>query len=110
MGGEPENVAVVPLAGEIDLASAPDAERRIAEAEKGEPSEIVLDLREVTFMDSSGLRILLAAHHRAGEQGREFALVSGPAVERLLEMTGLTGRLRVLDEPPDPGAGSPPSD
>jgi anti-sigma B factor antagonist len=110
MEGEPDNVAVISLAGEIDLATAPDAERRIAAAEKVEPSELVIDLREVTFMDSSGLRVLLAAHHRAGENSRDFALVSGPAVARLLEMTGLTGRIRLLDEPPAPGSGSPASD
>lgn len=100
--------AVVALEGEIDLASIPDAEERIAAAERGGPAELVIDVRRVTFMDSSGLRLLLAAHRRAGENGRGFALVRGSeSVDRLLKVTGLTGRLRLLDEPP---AGSASSD
>lgn len=110
MGTNRENVAVVTLAGEIDLSTAPDAERRIFEAEEGKPSELVIDLREVTFMDSSGLRVLLSAHSRAEENRCGFALVRGRAVERLLEMTGLAERLRMLDEPPAPGTDSRPSD
>ena len=101
MSAERETTVVVALEGEIDLSSAPDAERRIAEAEAGEPARIVIDLREVTFMDSSGLRVLLTAHRRADERGGGFALVRGPgAIERLLEVTGLSGRLEILDEPP----------
>ena len=100
MDQERETV-VVALEGEIDLSAAPDAERRIAQAEAREPGRLVIDLREVTFMDSSGLRVLLTAHRRADQAGRGFALVKGgEAVERLLDVTGLTGRLEILDEPP----------
>ena len=88
---------VVALEGEIDLSTAPEAERRIAEAEDAEPERLIVDLRAVTFMDSSGLRILLTAHRRAEEQGRGFALITGgDAVERLLSVTGLAGRIEVL--------------
>jgi anti-sigma B factor antagonist len=92
---------IVALEGEIDLALAPEAERLITEAEAREPGKLVIDLREVTFMDSSGLRILLTAHRRAEEAGRGFALVKGgDTVNRLLEVTGLSDRLELLEEPP----------
>ena len=100
MGEERETVVVV-LEGEIDLAAAPEAERKIADAEAREPGRLVIDLREVTFMDSSGLRVLLTAHRRSEQAGRGYALVKGgDAVARLLDVTGLTGRLELLDEPP----------
>ena len=101
MATDPDTVAVVALEGEIDLSSAPDVERRIQAAEQDEPAELVLDLRGVTFMDSSGLRVVLSAHHRTEERGARFAVVrGGDAVERLLEVTGLKSRLTTLDEPP----------
>lgn len=106
MGAEGE-VAVVAIEGEIDLASVGQIEERIAAAEGERPRQLVIDARAVTFMDSSGLRVLLAAHQRAQEDGREFALVRGSdTVDRLLEVTGLGKRLRLLDAPP----GEPPSD
>jgi anti-anti-sigma factor len=98
---EERETAVVALEGEIDLASVPDAERLIAEAEANSPGRLIVDLREVTFMDSSGLRVLLTAHRRAEEAGRGFALVrGGGTVNRLLDVTGLSERLELLDEPP----------
>ena len=92
---------VVALEGEIDLATVPEAERLITEAEAGNPGRLVIDLSQVTFMDSSGLRVLLTAHRRAEEDGRSFALVKGSdTVNRLLEVTGLAERLELLDAPP----------
>jgi anti-anti-sigma factor len=56
----------------------------------------VLDLRELTFIDSSGIRILVAEHHYAEQAEHEFSLISGPpAVQRTLEVCGLLGLLRV---------------
>lgn len=101
MGAEGE-VSVVALEGEIDLASVEQIERRIAAAERDDPKQLVIDLRGVTFMDSSGLRVLMAAYERARESGREFALVRGSeTVDRLLRVTGLAERLRLLDAPPE---------
>ena len=96
-----EDTTIVALEGEIDLAMVPDAERRIGDAEASQPGRLIIDLSEVTFMDSSGLRVILTAHRRAEEAGRGFAIVKGgDTVNRLLEVTGLAERLELLDEPP----------
>jgi anti-sigma B factor antagonist len=98
---EAPDTNIVTLEGEIDLALVPDAERQIAEAEASEPARLVIDLTDVTFMDSSGLRVILTAHRRAEEAGRSFAIVKGgDTVNRLLEVTGLSERLELLDERP----------
>jgi anti-anti-sigma factor len=50
---------------------------------------VILDLRQIEFMDSTGLRVVLSAHQRAHETGRRFALVRGAdQVERVLTVTG----------------------
>ena len=98
---EAQDTAVVALEGEIDLSMVPDAERLIAEAEASEPGRLIIDLSDVTFMDSSGLRVLLTAHRRAEEAGRDFAIVKGgDTVNRLLDVTGVAERLELLDRPP----------
>jgi hypothetical protein len=59
---------------------------------------IVVDLRELEFMDCSGLRVVWAAHRREGER---LVLVRGPDhVQRVFEISGLVTLLRFVDEPP----------
>lgn len=92
----------VALRGELDLAAAPVAEAALAKAEATADGagEIVIDLRELTFMDSTGLRLLVTADRRASAGGRALVVVRGPAeVQRVIEVTGLDGRLRLVDEP-----------
>jgi anti-sigma B factor antagonist len=82
-------------AGEIDIATAP-AVRRALIATVGN-RRLVLDLRGVEFMDTSGLKLLVSEHRRARERGGTFAIVQGPArVQRLLDVAGLTGRLHAV--------------
>jgi anti-sigma B factor antagonist len=90
----------VVLAGELDIASTQGLEDELAAIEANSPGTLVLDLRGVEFIDSTGLRALIAADERARSQGRRLAVVSGPnAVERLLEVTQLDQRLEVVDDP-----------
>ncbi|MFF8772489.1 STAS domain-containing protein [Kitasatospora sp. NPDC015120] len=79
--------------GEIDIATAPRLGRRLAAA-LGAHREVVLDLSEVTFMDCSGLRVLVQARNRADRYGGRLVLrgARGP-VARLLRLTGLGRRL-----------------
>ena len=81
---------IVTVSGEIDLASAPKLETAlVAEADQ----TVIVDLLEVGFMDSTGLRSLLSARDALEEGGGRLLLVFGEGpVERILELTGLTDR------------------
>jgi anti-anti-sigma factor len=90
----------VALSGELDIASADSLEQQLAAAEVDSPAILVLDLRRLEFIDSTGLRALVVADERARSQGRRLALVCGPnAVARILEVTRLDQRLEVVDDP-----------
>ena len=84
-------------AGELDLAAAPDLEKRLAEAESSDPAAIVVEMGEVGFIDSTGLRVLLAAAARAREGGWSFRVVAPtPQVARLLELTRSEALLEIV--------------
>lgn len=94
------------LAGELDIANATRVEEALASLEQDAPEALVLDLRELAFMDSTGLRIIVAADARAREHGRRLVVVRGPeAIQRLLRMTRLDERLELVDDPAAPQAG-----
>jgi anti-sigma B factor antagonist len=93
------------LIGELDIASADGLEKQLAAIEVNSPRTLVLDLRRVDFIDSTGLRALIAADERARSQGRRLAMVSGPdAVTRLLAVTQLDQRFEIVDDPDAVGA------
>ena len=82
-------VAVVAATGELD--------RLGAETGLG---TVVLDLRGLEFIDSSGLRLVVLADMQAREAGRRFALVRGPeTVHRVFEITRMSERLDFVDDP-----------
>ena len=84
--------------GELDVASTPELEAELVRATDKEL--VVVDLRELEFIDSTGLGVLVKAHDRAREAGRRFALVRGLGqVQRLLGLTGLSEQLAVADSP-----------
>jgi len=94
------NAAVVAAAGELDLRTSPQLEERLNRAFDAGAALVILDLRQIEFMDSTGLRVLLSAHQRAHERGRRFALVRGAdQVERVLTLTGVRDLLTVVDAP-----------
>lgn len=85
--------------GEIDLATV-DIVRSAIEREHDGQTTLVLDLREVGFMDTSGLRMVLRTADHAGLKGYELRLVRGPAaVQRVFEVAGLDARLPFVDDP-----------
>ncbi len=89
-------------AGELDIATTPALEQAIAAA-TGEPgAALVLDLRELTFMDSTGLRTLAQCNARAEDEGFTLSIVRGSKqIERVLEISGLGALLPLVDAPPD---------
>ena len=81
------------------MAAAGRVDEQLAEIERDGPGHVVLDLRGLTFLDSTGLRSLIAADARGREQGRRVTLVQGPAVvQRVFEITGLEGRLEIVED------------
>ncbi|HWE09809.1 MAG TPA: STAS domain-containing protein [Solirubrobacteraceae bacterium] len=84
---EPKTIKLV-LAGELDLAAAPAFERQLEEILGEDARSVTIDLQDLRFLDSAGLRALLVAHRRLTDSGRELLLAPGPrAVQRLFELT-----------------------
>ena len=84
--------------GELDLASSPALEEELARVGSSDSPFVILDLRELEFMDSTGLSVLVKAHQRAQETGQRFGLVKGrPQVQRLLSLTGVAERMALAD-------------
>jgi anti-sigma B factor antagonist len=96
-------VAVVVPKGELDLSGAAVLEAELDRlAEDPELGAVVLDLRGLEFMDSSGLRLVVLADMRAREAGRRFSLVrGGDTVHRVFEITRMSDRLEFVDPPED---------
>jgi anti-anti-sigma factor len=95
---EPDH-ARLSLYGELDIAATTRFEAALAELEQDSPERLLLDLRGLTFLDSTGLRALLVADTRAREAGRRLTILQGPeAVRRVFEITGLEERLELVDD------------
>jgi anti-anti-sigma factor len=88
---------VIRLAGELDMANAPILQAAIEEANVDGKQMLVLDMQELKFIDSTGLRIVLWARERCHEAEREFALTPGSEqVQRLLAVSGAGEHLRII--------------
>jgi anti-anti-sigma factor len=102
--------AVVSLLGEFDLAGVTLFERELDRVRAPEAT-LIVDLRGLTFIDSSGLRALVIADQEARSAGRRCIVVRGPEqVGQVLELTGIGERLELVDDfpglPPRPAAAS----
>jgi anti-anti-sigma factor len=87
------------LRGELDLSTVGKVQEEIRRAAESEPSILVLDLSELTFLDSTGLRCLVKADERARDEGWRLVLVKGPeAVHRVFSITRLDERLEIVDD------------
>jgi len=82
--------AVLRIGGEVDVYSAPQLRERIIELLADGIRHVIADLREVDFLDSTGLGALVGGLKRLREQDGSLILVTGPGrIERLLRLTGL---------------------
>jgi anti-sigma B factor antagonist len=92
----------VALTGELDISTGPQLDEELRRVEGDAPrAVIVVDLRGLEFIDSSGLRVLIAADARAHQRGARLVIVRGPEiVRRVFEVTRLDERLNVVEEPP----------
>ena len=88
------------LHGELDLASAPLLEQELGDIDLAAAGTVVLDLQELEFIDSTGLRTILASQERVHGLGGVFAVTRGsPQVQRLLAITRADEHLQVLASP-----------
>ncbi|MEY2554590.1 MAG: hypothetical protein QOC57_2450 [Ilumatobacteraceae bacterium] len=88
-----EDGAIV-VSGDVDIAGGPILEAALLQ--RGNDDRLVIDLAGVSFMDSSGLRNLLAASRRAKQRGSDLVLRNvGPVVWRLLEITRTANQFAV---------------
>jgi anti-anti-sigma factor len=96
-----DGIAVIVVAGEIDMASAPKLEAAVADVVAEDPGGVVVALSAVDFMGSVGVRILVEAQQQIGAADR-FAVVSkGSATRRPIQLAGLDETLALystLDE------------
>ena len=87
--------------GELDMASAPELEQTIMP--RGESGTwVLLDLRSLDFIDSSGLRVVVGAHRAAEASAGRFTSVRGQAgstVHRIVEIAGIDGVIEMVDDP-----------
>lgn len=95
-----DRAAVIVVSGELDLASAPALEDELNRSLADGADLVIVDLRELEFIDSTGLGLLIKANRKAEEAGRRFAIVRGQSqVQRLLGVTGIEQRLTLVDSP-----------
>jgi anti-sigma B factor antagonist len=88
------------LSGELDLMASPALDAALERAYESDPELIVIDLRRLEFMDSTGLHRLVAAQQRAVQSGRRFGVVRGAEqVQRLFDLTGIAELLTIVDAP-----------
>ena len=87
---------VVVVNGELDLVTAPQFERGLNDVIASTDGDVVVDLANVTFIDSTGLRVLLLAHDHLSKTDRLLS-VRSPSVQaiRLLEICGLRALIEI---------------
>ena len=94
------DAAWVNVAGELDIATAPELERTLLESQQL-AHLTVLDLRELAFMDSAGVHAIVNASLQARQDGGRLVLVRGrPDIYRMFTLTGSTDDVDIAD--PDP--------
>ena len=90
--------ALLRAQGEIDLATVDLLDMAVANALQDELNHVVIDMTQVSFMDSTGIRSLLTNSERTNEAGGKLAIVlSGGPVARTLSVTGVDALLNIYD-------------
>ena len=96
-----DRLVVITVTGEVDALTAPQLSAAIGEATVGSPTGVIVDLAEVDFLASAGLRVLIATHDLVAASARFGIVASGPATRRPITALGLDGILplhRTLEE------------
>lgn len=83
-------VIVVGVTGVVDMLTAPELEKAIAEAAKSSPAAVVVDMSAVEFLASAGMGVLIAAQDELAPAIRFAVVADGPATSRPLKLVGVT--------------------
>lgn len=93
---------LIALSGELDLANAETARAELRTALDADDAPVLVDMRELEFIDSAGIAILVHALHRDTETHRlRFLCSEAPAVARVLRLTGVEQTLTLAELPPE---------
>jgi anti-anti-sigma factor len=90
---ERDGATVLIVVGEVDLATAPMLEEKIVAATATAAETVIIDVDRVSFMDSSGLQVLIAQTLAQGNGARLLVTRGSPQVQRLFEVSGLLEHL-----------------
>ena len=91
-------IHTIRLIGELDLATADAVQAELERVERSDAHSIVLDLSGLTFMDSTGVRLLVQAHARSRADSHRLSLLrGGRAVQRVMELSGVDALLPFAD-------------
>jgi anti-sigma B factor antagonist len=88
------NCAVLRITGEIDVYTAPELRERVIHLIDGGTRHLIIDLRQVTFLDSTGLGALVGSLKRLRTHGGSLKLVT--SAERIMEIFRITGLNRAF--------------
>jgi anti-anti-sigma factor len=93
------NTTVIAPEGELDIAQMADFRAALSDATDGDAPRLVVDLSNVSFIDSSGLAALVQTHNRLRRGNRQLAVVApeGTAVTVLINLAALQDRLAIFD-------------
>ena len=94
-------VTTARLAGEVDTYTAPEVRSAFEELGVVANGKVVVDLRDVTFMDSSGLGAVIGLYHRVTDVGAGLQLVCRGVTLRLVRLMNLDQVIDVVEEPDD---------
>jgi anti-sigma B factor antagonist len=109
---ERDDVCVISMRGELDLLSAPSLRDLLATAfAQNQPQRLVLDLKELIYLDSTGLSVFVTAQKRAAVAGVELSLADpNPSIRHLLQITALDRTFTVIDTGASPDSREPAED
>src|SRR5262245_48339714 len=85
-----DDISVVGVTGVVDMLTAPDLAKAIAEAAKSSPTAVVVDMTAVEFLASAGMGVLIAAQDELAPAVRFAVVAEGPATSRPLKLVGVT--------------------
>lgn len=92
------NAVFIVLSGELDASVAPEFKSQIEKAAEHSPERVVLDIRELSYMASAGLRTLVFARQKMGGDVDIFVVGAQESVRETIEMTGFHHSVDMVDE------------